>query len=163
MNTFGLHADGPYGGMGGSSYDARDGEEKVKHVDLWTANYGDQNQYEVIGAFNLEFQDGYSTGRIGGRNNAVPLYGPYSYDFADDETINYMWVNAGDGEGFVNGLGFKTNKNSDGFNVGGHEGHETELTGPDLGANGEWAGATGRDNIHGADAVVDNMILYFKE
>lgn len=160
MNTFGLHADGPYGGMGGSSYDARDNEEKVKHVDLWTANY---DNYEVIGAFNLEFQDGYSTGRIGGRNNAVPLYGPYSYDFADDETIDSMWINAGDGEGFVNGLGFTTNKNRQGFNVGGHEGLETKLEGDDLGANGEWAGATGRDNIHGADAVVDNMILYFKE
>ncbi|PWY84274.1 hypothetical protein BO83DRAFT_449741 [Aspergillus eucalypticola CBS 122712] len=163
MNTFGLHADGPYGGMGGSSYDARDGEEKVKHVDLWTANYGDR-PYEVIGAFNLEFQDGYSTGRIGGRDNAVPLYGPYSYDFADDETITEMHVYAGHDDGFVNGLSFKTTVRPDGaYDVGGHEGNDNKLVGDALGAKGEWAGATGRDNIHGADAVVDNMILYFKE
>ncbi|GAQ35794.1 hypothetical protein AtubIFM56815_002954 [Aspergillus tubingensis] len=160
MSTLGLHKDGPFGGAGGSAYDARDGEQKVKHVDLWTADY---NGYDVIGAFNLEFQDGYSTGRIGGRDNAVPLYGPYPYDFADDETITEMVVNAGNGEGYVNGIRFSTTRQKDAYNVGGHEGHDFVLDGDDLGANGEWAGATGGDDIHGADAVVDSMCLYFKE
>ncbi|PYH69547.1 uncharacterized protein BO88DRAFT_404559 [Aspergillus vadensis CBS 113365] len=162
MDTFGLHADGPFGGLGGSAYDARDNEEKVKRVDVWTANYGDRN-YEVIGGINFEFQDGYSTGRIGGRDPAIPLYGPYSYNFADDETIKEMHVYAGHDDGFVNGLRFSTNRQDNAYDVGGHEGNDNKLVGSDLGANGEWAGATGRDNIHGADAVVDNMILYFKE
>ncbi|BCR93140.1 uncharacterized protein AKAW2_10186A [Aspergillus luchuensis] len=161
MNTFGLHADGPFGGQGGSSYDARDGEEKVKHVDVWTAKYGDAN-YDVIGAIDFRFQNGYSTGRIGGRDPAVPLSGPYPFDFMDDEGIDDMYVFAGDGEGFVNGLEFHTNFDRR-FKVGGSEGRPNHLRGPDLGAKGEWAGATGRDNLHGADAVVDNMILYFKE
>lgn len=162
MSTLGLHQDGPFGGPGGSYYDARSGEEKVKRVELWTAKYPN-NQYDVIGAFNLEFENGYATGRIGGRDNSVALNGPYPYDFADDETITEMVVNAGDKEGFVNGIRFSTTRKDNAYDVGGHEGHDFVLDGDDLGANGEWAGATGGDDIHGADAVVDSMCLYFKE
>ncbi|GLA36001.1 hypothetical protein AnigIFM63309_001659 [Aspergillus niger] len=157
MNPFGLHQDGPYGGMGGSAYDARRGDQKVRHLDAWETNY---NNYKVLGAINFGFDQG-STGRIGGRDPNLNYY-QKSFDFEDDETIDDMWIFAGDGEGYVNGFNFHTTRGNN-FEVGGTEGLPTHLQGPDLGENGEWAGATGRDPIHGADAVVDNMILYFKE
>lgn len=156
MSTLGLRQDGPYGGMGGSAYDARKGEQKVRHLDAWTTNY---NGYEVIGALEFEFENGEKSGRIGGKDNNMNYYGPKPYDFASDETIKDMWIYAGDDEGYVNGFNFTTDRGN--FDVGGHEGLPTHLGSQDLG-NGEWAGATGRDDIHGADAVVDNMILYFR-
>ncbi|GLA78853.1 hypothetical protein AtubIFM55763_000745 [Aspergillus tubingensis] len=159
MTTFGLHQDGPYGGFGGSAYNATDGEQKIKHVDAWETNY---NGYEVLGAIDFQFQNGDWSGRIGGRDPGLNYY-KKSYDFADDETIKHMDVYAGHDDGYVNGFKFSTSRQDDAFVVGGDEGNHTELKDDDLGANGEWAGATGRDNIHGADAVVDNMILYFKE
>ncbi|GLA19512.1 hypothetical protein AnigIFM62618_007624 [Aspergillus niger] len=159
MNTFGLHQDGPFGGFGGSAYDARNNEQKVKHVNAWKAFY---KGYDVLGAIEFQFQNGDWSGRIGGKDPNID-YIPESYEFADDETINHMWVYAGEDDGFVNGFQFTTNRRSDPFKVGGTEGKLTELEDDELGANGEWAGATGRDNIHGADAVVDNMILYFRE
>ncbi|GKZ76321.1 hypothetical protein AnigIFM56816_005301 [Aspergillus niger] len=159
MNTFGLHQDGPFGGFGGSAYDARNNEQKVKHVNAWKAHY---QGYDVLGAIEFQFQNGDWSGRIGGKDPNID-YIPESYEFADDETINHMWVYAGKDDGFVNGFRFTTNRSSKPFEVGGTEGNLTELKDDELGANGEWAGATGRDPIHGADAVVDNMILYFKE
>ncbi|GKZ36919.1 hypothetical protein AbraIFM66950_008184 [Aspergillus brasiliensis] len=156
MHTFGLHPDGPYGGMGGSAYDARNEEQKLRHLDAWATDY---NGYRVLGAIRFEFDQG-SSGRIGGKDPNLNYY-PESYDFDPDETIKEMWVYAGDNEGYVNGFKFKTDRGE--FEIGGTEGKETYLHGRDLGANGEWAGATGRDTVHGADAVVDNMILYFRD
>lgn len=70
-----------------------------------------------------------------------------------------MTVFAGDKDGFFNGFEFHTNKNRN-WHVWGREGKVANV--PHLG-NGEWTGATGRDNSHGASAIVNSMCLYFKK
>jgi hypothetical protein len=152
----GLARDGPYGGQGGSAYNALHNEQKVKHVEAWSADY---KGYNVLGALELSFEDGTSTGRIGGRDPNIDYDPVEPFDFQDGETITRMHVYAGDGEGFCNGFDFETNWGRE-FTVGSKIGKPNQV--PDLGRNGEWAGASGRDDVHGADAVVDNMILYFK-
>ncbi|OJJ96421.1 hypothetical protein ASPACDRAFT_125023 [Aspergillus aculeatus ATCC 16872] len=155
-NVADLARDGPYGGQGGSAYDGTHNEQRVRHIDAWSTQY--QN-YDVLGAIQFGFEDGTSSGRIGGRDPNLPYY-PKSFDFADDENIDRMTVFAGNGEGFCNGFTFHTTHGRT-WNVGGTEGLPSEV--PDLGRQGEWAGATGRDGQHGADAVIDSMILYFKQ
>ncbi|KAE8371453.1 hypothetical protein BDV26DRAFT_276072 [Aspergillus bertholletiae] len=150
-----LEKDGPYGGFGGSAYDLRDQEHKIKRIDAWEAEW---KNYPVLGALRFEFDNGHQSERIGGRDPHTD-YHLRSFEFMDGEKIDHMTVFAGDNDGFFNGFKFHTNKKRN-WHVGGNEGKETEV--PHLG-NGEWAGATGRDNSHGADAVVDSMCLYFKK
>ncbi|KAF5857304.1 hypothetical protein ETB97_005988 [Aspergillus alliaceus] len=155
-DTLALARDGPYGGNGGSAYDLRDHEHKIKHIDAWEAKW--QN-YDVIGALRFRFDNGDLSNRVGGRDPNTNYY-LKSFDFGDDEGIKEMTVYAGNNEGFLNGFKFRTTHNRE-WKVGGTEGQPFPVK--NLGKKGEWAGATGRDGIHGADAVVDSAILYFKE
>ncbi|KAE8422246.1 hypothetical protein BDV36DRAFT_245450 [Aspergillus pseudocaelatus] len=151
-----LEKDGPYGGYGGSAYDLRDQEHKIKRIEAWEAEW---KGYPVLGALRFQFDNGHQTGRIGGRDPHTNYRPVPPFEFKDGERIDHMTVFAGDNDGFFNGFRFHTNKNRN-CHVGGSEGKATDV--PHLG-NGEWAGATGRDNSHGADAVVDSMCLYFKK
>ncbi|KAL3455763.1 hypothetical protein BJX64DRAFT_297298 [Aspergillus heterothallicus] len=153
-----LTKDGPYGGPGGSAYDARSNESRVHRVRTWSADYAG---YNVLGGIQFDFDDGSSSGRIGGRDPNINYYEDKPFIFDDGEKIEDMTVFAGDGEGFCNGIMFHTNKAEKGPWKGGSQiGYPFHV--PDLG-NGEWAGATGRDSQHGANAVVDNMVLYFRK
>ncbi|KAE8138526.1 hypothetical protein BDV38DRAFT_281835 [Aspergillus pseudotamarii] len=147
--------DGPYGGRGGSPYDLRDPEHKIKRIDAWDANW---KNYPVLGALRFQFDDGHQSERIGGKDPHTD-YHLHSFEFLDGERINHMTVFAGHNDGFFNGFQFHTTLNRH-WEVGGREGEATDL--PNLG-NGEWVGATGRDEVSGADAVVDSMCLYFKK
>ncbi|KAL3446123.1 hypothetical protein BJX65DRAFT_296567 [Aspergillus insuetus] len=151
-----LAQDGPYGGQGGSAYNALHNEQKIQHIDAWSANY---DGYNVLGALQFVFEDGTSTGRIAGKDPAIGYIPDESFDFEDGETIESMNMYAGDGEGFCNGFEFHTNLGRD-YSVGSQIGLKSPVQ--DLGKNGEWAGASGRDSQHGADAVMDSMVLYFK-
>ncbi|KAJ0420282.1 hypothetical protein BJY00DRAFT_323976 [Aspergillus carlsbadensis] len=151
-----LARDGPYGGQGGSAYNATHNEQKIRHIDAWGATY---DGYPVLGALQFVFEDGTPTGRIGGRDPGIGYTPEPPFDFQDGETIESMNVYAGDGEGFCNGFEFHTNRGRD-YSAGTKIGLKSAVE--DLGRDGEWAGASGRDGQHGADAVVDNMILYFK-
>ncbi|KAL3483113.1 hypothetical protein BJX62DRAFT_231213 [Aspergillus germanicus] len=151
-----LAQDGPYGGQGGSSYNALHNDQKIKHIDAWKCNY---MGYDVLGGLNFVFEDGTPSGRFGCKDNHIGYVEERPFDFADGETIDSMKVYAGDGEGFCNGFEFHTNHNNH-YSAGSKIGREFPVD--NLGKNGEWAGATGRDGQHGADAVVDNMVLYFK-
>ncbi|PYH77004.1 hypothetical protein BO82DRAFT_345929 [Aspergillus uvarum CBS 121591] len=150
-----LVQDGPYGGLGGSAYNATHEEQKIRRLDAWSADY---SGYNVLGAIQFTFQDGSSSGRVGGRDPNIG-YNPKSFVFDDEETIDKFTVYAGDNEGFVNGFNFHTTQGNE-FEIGSTDGLESDV--PSLGSNGEWAGAAGRDSSHGADAVIDSMILYFK-
>ncbi|RAL06944.1 uncharacterized protein BO97DRAFT_447207 [Aspergillus homomorphus CBS 101889] len=150
-DTEDLVQDGPYGGPGGKAYDARG--KRVVNLQTWRANY---NNYDVLGAIEFGFEDGTSSGRIGGGDPSVNYYPDQPFSFQSGEVIKSMTFYAGDNEGYCDGFKFDTNLNHH------FEGGNTEIGKPNpvsaLG-NGEWAGATGRDGSHGADAVVDNMIL----
>ncbi|KAE8340777.1 hypothetical protein BDV24DRAFT_175046 [Aspergillus arachidicola] len=145
--------DGPYGGNGGSAYDARDNEHKIQRIETWEAAW--QGQNPVLGAIQFQFDDDTYSGRVGGKDPAIDYYPKTPFVFEDGEKIDSMTVYAGD---FINGFKFHTTRDNE-FQVGGTDGpNDVQNLG-----NGEWAGATGRDNIHGADAVVDSMILYFND
>ncbi|KAL2834788.1 hypothetical protein BJY01DRAFT_252819 [Aspergillus pseudoustus] len=154
--TQGLVTDGPYGGPGGSAYDARDNGVKVRDIQTWTANY---NSYNVLGAIEFTFADNQPSGRIGGKDPNVGYNPDQPFSFEDGETIENMTFYAGDNQGYCNGFEFDTN-------YGNHFEGGTKIGMPstvDQLGNGELAGASGRDNSHGADAVVDSMILYFND
>ncbi|OJJ08460.1 hypothetical protein ASPVEDRAFT_34609 [Aspergillus versicolor CBS 583.65] len=142
--------NGPYGGMGGSYYNAEHGSHKIKKINAWGRSYAG---YDVLNGFQFTFDD----------NHQGPLVGHINendageFEFRDGEKISSMHVHAGDGEGFVNGFEFDTNQHRH-FEIGGKEGKDNDV--PHLG-NGDWIAAEGRDPIHGADAVVDNIDIYF--
>ncbi|OJJ52424.1 hypothetical protein ASPSYDRAFT_52052 [Aspergillus sydowii CBS 593.65] len=149
--TRGKVKNGPYGGMGGEYYDAEHGEHKIRKVDAWGRSYAG---YDVLNGFQFTYDDGYQGQLVGHKN-------PNDHEeftFKDGEKIDSMNVYAGDNEGFVNGFDFHTNYNNN-YTIGGKEGKPNHLT--NLG-NGEWIGVEGRDPIHGAAEVVDNMDIWFK-
>ncbi|KAL2830897.1 Jacalin-like lectin domain-containing protein [Aspergillus cavernicola] len=149
--TQGRVLNGPYGGLGGSYYNAEHGEHKIKKLDAWGRSYAG---YDVLNGIQFTWDDNYNGPLIGHKNDNIHR----EFEFQDDEKINAMTVYAGDGEGFVNGLEFDTNRGRH-YEVGGKEGKVNHLR--NLGT-GDWIGAEGRDNIHGASDVVDSMDIYFK-
>lgn len=142
--------NGPYGGMGGSYYNAEHGSHKVKKINAWGRSYAG---YDVLNGFQFTFDDGQLGPLVGHINANVPG----EFEFHDGEKIASMNVYAGDGEGFVNGFKFDTNQGRH-FEIGGKEGKNNALA--NLGT-GDWIAAEGRDPIHGADDVVDNIEIYF--
>ncbi|KAL4778135.1 Jacalin-like lectin domain-containing protein [Aspergillus varians] len=150
MTPRGRVTNGPYGGMGGSYYDAEHGSHKIKKVNAWGRSYAG---YDVLNGFQFTYDDGYQSPLVGHVNNNVSG----QFEFKDGEKIASMNVYAGDGEGFVNGFEFNTNQGRH-FTIGGKEGKNNHLQ--NLGT-GDWIGAEGRDPIHGAAEVVDNIDIYF--
>jgi hypothetical protein len=143
--------NGPYGGMGGSYYDEVHGEHKVKKIDAWGRSY---KGYDVLNGFQFTWDDNHVGNLIGHKNDNIHS----GFEFKDGEKIHGMTVYAGDGEGFVNGFKFDTNKGRS-YSIGGKKGKENHLA--NLGT-GDLIGAEGRDKTHGAGEVVDNMDIYFK-
>ncbi|KKK22198.1 hypothetical protein P175DRAFT_0217466 [Aspergillus ochraceoroseus IBT 24754] len=149
--------DGPFGGFGGQPYREQHNSQRLKKVDAWGTSYAG---YFVLGGFQLTWPDGHQSDLVG----KIDANHHSSFNFDDDEKITSMIVYAGDGEGFVNGIHFETNKPQHGaFDVGGTEGKQNPL---DVG-NGEWVGAESRDpsvpHDGGAEGVVDNIRVYFNE
>ncbi|OJI96708.1 hypothetical protein ASPVEDRAFT_36118 [Aspergillus versicolor CBS 583.65] len=149
--THGRVRNGPYGGMGGEYYNAEHDEHKIRRVDAWGRSY---RGYDVLNGFQFTYDDGHKGPLVGHENPNDHK----DFTFEDGEKIDRMTVYAGFDEGFVNGFDFHTNYNHD-FTVAGKEGKVNHL--PHLG-NGEWIGAEGRDPIHGAAEVVDNIDIWFK-
>ncbi|KAF7589542.1 hypothetical protein BBP40_004165 [Aspergillus hancockii] len=144
---------GPYGGNGGSYYDATHGTHRITKIDAWGRSY---RGYDVLNGFRFTFDDNQKSPLVGHENPNIHR----AFEFEKGEKITSMTIHAGDNEGFVNGFEFDTNKPRH-YEVGGKEGLASHITGKHLG-NGEWAGAQGRDRIHGASEVVDNMDIFFK-
>ena len=149
--TRGRIMNGPYGGMGGSYYNEVHGEHNIKKIDAWGRSY---SGYDVLNGFQFTWDDNYQGNLIGQKNDNIHQ----GFEFEDGEKINNMTVYAGDGEGYVNGFQFDTNKGRH-YSIGGTEGKVNHLN--NLGT-GDLIGAEGRDSIHGSGEVVDNMDLYFK-
>lgn len=149
--AYGRVKNGPYGGMGGEYYDAEHGEHKIRQVNAWGRSYAG---YDVLNGFQFTYDDGYQGPLVGHEN----VNNHKEFTFKDGEKIDSMTVYAGDNEGFVNGFDFHTNYNNN-YSVGGKEGKPNRL--PSIGT-GEWIGAEGRDPIHGAADVVDNIDIWFR-
>ncbi|KAA8645428.1 hypothetical protein EYZ11_008625 [Aspergillus tanneri] len=144
--------DGPYGGFGGSYYNAENGQRKIKRIDAWGRSW---DGYDVVNGLQFTWDDGYQGPLVGHKNPNI--YRPFEFD--RDEIITSMTIRAGDNVGYVDGIEFDTNQNRH-YEVGGKGGKANVLRGRLLG-NGEWTRAEGRDPIHGAGEVLDNIKVFF--
>ncbi|GAQ11726.1 griffithsin [Aspergillus lentulus] len=141
--------DGPYGGNGGSYYDAEHGHHKIKRIDAWGRSYAG---FDVVNGFQFTWDDGYTGPLVGEKNDNI--YRPF--EFEDNEKITSMTIRAGDNEGYVDAIEFDTNRSRH-YEVGGKGGKLNRIEGEQLG-NGEWIGAEGKDG-----AVVDSIEVFFNE
>ncbi|KAE8154341.1 hypothetical protein BDV25DRAFT_136035 [Aspergillus avenaceus] len=149
MSTEGVREFGPFGGHGGSYWDADNGETRLRRIEGWGRSWEGHN---VLNGIRFTWEDGKESNIIGHENYNWPSM----IELNPGENIRDLTVWAGYQEGFVNGITVDSDQHPYPQTIGVQEGGRFPVP------PGDWVGAEGGYPDHGAAEVVDSIKLKLK-